>query len=65
MDSEVLLIPLLTALMQAVKQVPWLKVEGRQWILPFIAITIGCHIGGNNSSTRLDSNSSINRIYIC
>jgi len=41
MDTEVLLIPLLTALMQAVKQIPWLKVEGRSWILPFLAIGIG------------------------
>ncbi len=41
MNTEILLVPLLMGLMQAIKQIPWLKAESHAWILPFLAIGIG------------------------
>ena len=41
MNPELALIPLITALMMVVKQIPPLKADGRQWLLPIISMGLG------------------------
>ncbi|MFO8012129.1 MAG: hypothetical protein R6X20_02370 [Phycisphaerae bacterium] len=41
MDPDIAIVPLVTALMLAVKQAPPLKREGLKWLLPWIAVALG------------------------
>lgn len=42
MDTETLAaIPLVAAIMMAVKQIPPLKPDGRKWLLPLISMALG------------------------
>jgi len=39
--ADVVIVPIVTALMQAIKHLPFLKDEARHWIFPFIAMVLG------------------------
>jgi len=40
-ELKLLVVPLVAALMMAVKQIPLLKAEGRTWLLPWISMFLG------------------------